>query len=52
MIQDVDFLGELHVVLVGDHLLAIEATSVNGGLDDSVVEEAFETMIERLEEES
>ncbi len=47
-----DFVAELHGVLVGDRLVSVEATSLNEGLNDSVIEDALETMIERLEQGS
>ena len=45
-----DVASDLHVVRVGPRLIRFEAVSVDGGLDDDVVEEAFEAILERLEE--
>lgn len=49
-LQGFEVVSEVQAVLVGDHLISIEFVSVNGGLDDDVVEAAFETMLERFED--
>lgn len=45
------FEGQVLAVLRGNRLISLEVTSLEGAIDDDVVEEAFEAMIERLEEE-
>ena len=50
-ISGFEFEGQVLAVLRGNHLISLEVTSLEGAIDEDVVEEAFETMIERLEEE-
>lgn len=41
--------SDLHVVRVGPRVIRLEAVSVDGGLDEDAVDDAFEAILERLE---
>lgn len=49
-ISGFEFEGQVLAVLRGNHLISLEVTSLGGAIDEDVVEDAFEAMIERLEE--
>jgi len=44
-----DFVGQILVVLDGNHLVSLELTTVNDEIDEDDVEEMFEAMLDRLE---
>jgi len=50
-ISGFEFEGQVVAVIRENHLISLEVTSLEGAIDDDVVEEAFEAMIERLEAE-
>lgn len=48
-ISGFEFEGQVLAVLRGNRLISLEVTSLEGAIDDDVVEAAFEAMIDRLE---